>query len=59
MTWAQSFITAILAVATVIYALRAIAIRRAGNPNWTRWGWVAALFALALVINVIALGLAG
>lgn len=59
MTWVQSFVTAILAVATVIYAGRAIAIRRAGNPNWPRWAWVAALFGLAFVVNVIALALGG
>jgi hypothetical protein len=55
MTWIQSFLVAFLAVATVIYAGRAIAIRRAGNPNWARWAWVAALFAVAFVVNVVAL----
>ncbi|MBU6363337.1 MAG: hypothetical protein KGQ95_03860 [Acidobacteria bacterium] len=55
MTWLQSFLAAFLAVATVIYVMRAIAIRRAGNPSWTRWAWVAVLFAVALIVNVIAL----
>lgn len=55
MTWLQSFLAAFLAVATVIYVGRAIAIRRAGNPAWTRWAWVAALFAVALAVNVAAL----
>jgi len=54
-TWIQSFLTAFLAVATVIYAGRAVALRRASNPAWSRWGWVAALFAVALVVNVVAL----
>lgn len=55
MTWLQSFLTAFLAVATVIYAGRAVVLRRASNPTWSRWGWVAALFAVALVVNVVAL----
>jgi hypothetical protein len=59
MTWVQSFIVAILAVATVFYVARAVIIRRAGNPNWTRWALVAGLFALALVLNLVALGVRG
>lgn len=55
MTWVQSFIVAILAVVTTIYAGRAIAIRRAGNPAWRRWGIIAALFAIALVLNIVGL----
>jgi hypothetical protein len=59
MTWVQSFIVAILAVATVFYVARAVIIRRAGNPNWTRWALVAGLFALALVLNLVALAVRG
>ena len=55
MTWLQSFLTAFLAVATVIYAVRAVALRRAGNPNATRWTWVAVLFAVAFIANLAAL----
>lgn len=55
MTWLQSFLTAFLAVATVIYAVRAVALRRAGNPNATRWTWVAVLFAVAFIANLVAL----
>ncbi|MBM3665514.1 MAG: hypothetical protein FJW92_06950 [Actinobacteria bacterium] len=55
MTWLQSFLTAFLAVATVIYAGRAVVLHRAANPAWTRWAWVAVLFAVALVVNVVAL----
>ena len=55
MIWLQSFLTAFLAVATVIYVGRAVVLRRAANPNWTRWAWVAVLFAVALIVNVIAL----
>lgn len=55
MTWLQSFVVAILAVATVFYVARTVIIRRAGNPNWTRWAWVSALFALAFILNVVAL----
>ena len=49
MSWLQSFIVAILAVATMFYVARAVAVRRAGNPNWSRWA------LLALVLNIIAL----
>ena len=59
MTWVQSFIVAILAVATVFYVARAVIIRRAGNPNWARWALVAGLFALALVLNLVALAVRG
>lgn len=55
MTWLQSFLTAFLAVATVIYAVRAVALRRADNPNATRWTWVAVLFAVAFIANLAAL----
>ena len=55
MTWLQSFLTAFLAVATVIYAVRAVALRRAGNPNATRWTCVAVLFAVAFAANLVAL----
>jgi len=54
-SWLQSFIVAILAVATMFYVARAVAVRRAGNPNWSRWALVAGLFALALILNVVAL----
>lgn len=59
MSWLQSFVVAILAVATVIYAGRAVATRRAGNPAWTRWVLVACLFAVALAVNVVALAVSG
>ncbi len=55
MSWVQSFIVAILAVATVFYGVRAVIIRRAANPTWTRWALVAGLFAVALVINLVVL----
>ena len=55
MSWVQSLIVAILAVVTVIYAARALVIRRAGNPAWRRWALVAALLAVALVLNVVVL----
>lgn len=59
MSWVQSFIVAILAVATVIYAGRAVATRRAGNPAWNRWALVAGLFAVALAVNLVALAVSG
>lgn len=54
-TWLQSFLTAFLAVATVIYAGRAVVLHRSGNPNATRWTWVAVLFAVAFAANLVAL----
>ena len=54
MSWLQSFIVAILAVATMFYVARAVAVRRAGNPNWSRWALLAGLFALARVLTSIA-----
>jgi hypothetical protein len=55
MSWIQSFLVAILAVALVFYVARTVILRRAENPAWTRWAWVSGLFALALVLNVVAL----
>ena len=59
MTWVQSFMVAILAVATVIYTGRAVTARRSGNPQWGRWALVAGLFAVALALNLVALAVSG
>jgi len=55
MSWVQSFVVAVLAVLCAGYAVRAEVIRRAGNPAWRRWGLIAALFGLALVLNIAVL----
>ena len=55
MTWLQSFVVAAMLVAAVYYGVRAAGMHRAREANWKRWAWVTALFALAFVINLVAL----
>ena len=59
MSWLQSSIVAILVVLCAGYAIRAGAIRRVGNPAWRRWAIIAALFGVALVINLVVLAGSG
>lgn len=59
MSWLQSFVVAVLVVLCAGYAIRAGVIRRAGNPAWRRWALIAALFGVALAINLAVLAGSG